>query len=145
VLQATAGLRCSYRADAIAPPRLSTIVRGASRVKTIIWLITVALALLSLGLWDLAERVVQSWRGVLPGEAFPGFSLLVLSWRRSLFLVPLPWIVYAVALSRRQIVNAPTAFKFAGTICIAAVIVSYVVLYGAILPDIEWGPYHRHP
>jgi hypothetical protein len=121
------------------------VVRGELRVKTLIWLTTVGLALLSLGLWDLAQRVVQSWSGLLPGEAFPGFSLLVLSWRRCLFLVPLPWIVYAVALSRREIVSAPAAFKFGGTVCIAAVIVSYVVLYGAILPDIEWGPYHRHP
>ena len=36
-------------------------------MKTFIWLITIALALLSLGLWDLAERVVQSWSGVLRG------------------------------------------------------------------------------
>jgi hypothetical protein len=137
--------RSRSKSGTLVPASLSFFVRGAPCVKTFIWLTTIALALLSLGLWDLAERVVQSWRGILPGEAFPGFSLLVLSWRKCLFLVPLPWIVYAVALSRRQIVSAPTAFRFAGTICIAAVIVSYVVVYGAMLPDIEWGPYHRHP
>jgi hypothetical protein len=121
------------------------IVRVANNMKTFVWLVFAGMLVLSLTLWGLAERVVQSWRGIFAGEELPVFSLFVLSWRNCIFLVPLPWVIYAAVLSSRQSVSVPSALTFAGTVLLGIIGLACIVLYGAILPDIEWGPHHRHP
>src|ERR1041384_6969865 len=120
-------------------------VKAANNMKTFVWLVFAGMVVLSLTLWGLAERVVQSWHGIFAGEELPPFSLFVLSWRNCIFLVPPPSLIYAGVLSSRRSVSVPSALTFAGTVFLGIIGVACILLYGAILPDIEWGPHHRHP
>lgn len=48
-----------------------------------------------------------------------------------LLFCPLPWVVYAALLSRRQDLTAGSAFAFGGSLSVAAVMIVGVVVLGS--------------
>ena len=88
-------------------------------MKAFLWLLTLALILVCLAGWTLAELVERSMRDIR--IVVPYFTALVIlphGWR---LLVPLPWIVYATVLTfRRGELTAAAAFLFAGTLGLCA-------------------------
>jgi hypothetical protein len=50
------------------------------------------------------------------------------------FLVPIPWLIFAVILSRRPPTTASPVLIFAGTVAVAGAFLLGVMLIAAILP-----------
>ena len=87
-------------------------------MKIFIWLLTIALAVVCLTCWMSSTWILRP----LSREALPVFTLFVFYSKSWILFCPLPWVIYAVILSRRKELNVNATFIFAGTIILAATI-----------------------
>ena len=101
------------------------------------WLLVIGFAMLCLTGWVTTELV---WRSLGPGRHLPYFTRLILTPHGWLLFVPIPWIVYSAALSFRRKITAASLFLFAGTLILAAVIVTCLVVLALTLPLLPMRP-----
>jgi hypothetical protein len=54
-----------------------------------------------------------------------------------ILMFPLPWLIYAAALSRRRELSPGTVFIFLGTVVLGLAIMVCVVAFASLLPYVE--------
>ncbi len=96
-------------------------------MKVFLWLMILALILVCLTGWAMSELVERSMRDMR--VTVPYFTQLAILPHHWLFIVPLPWVVYAGVLSFRRELTPPAVFLFAGTFIfiVASVVCTLVV------------------
>jgi hypothetical protein len=109
-------------------------------MKVSLWLSTIALILVCLTGWAMAELVGRSMRDTMPGVDLPYFTQLVAFPHGWLLVVPVPWIVYAAALTLRRELTPAAVFVFTGTLILSAVVLVCALVIALTLPYIP-----RHP
>ena len=72
--------------------------------------------------------------GMYPYLPWPGATQLLLRPNGWIFLFPLPWLIYALMLSRRRELTPNTVFLFAGTVVLALTILTCVIAVACLLP-----------
>jgi hypothetical protein len=102
-------------------------------MKTFTWLFTSGFMLVCLACWALSYLLVRS--------AFPGLGIVLPAITRILLfpntwilVCPLPWLIYAVVLSRRSELTRGAALVFAATIITATVLLVCAVVTACTLP-----------
>ena len=96
------------------------------------WLLALALAVECLAGSFLARFLMRSLAD--EQRAAPGFTLLFFGHPTWWLLIPIPWVIYALILSRRPSPAVASAFIFAGTVSIVAAFLLGVMIIAAILP-----------
>jgi len=109
------------------------LLSGVSLTKIFLWLLTLEFTLASLTCWTTSSLLVIC---VLPerGIIMPGFTHFVLFPNWWILFCPLPWLVYATVLSRRQALSRRAALVFAGTIIVATILLVFTVVTACFLP-----------
>ncbi|MBI3986338.1 MAG: hypothetical protein HY343_05435 [Lentisphaerae bacterium] len=92
-------------------------------MKTFLWLMVVALAVLCVGCWCFAFLVMQYLRDFRVAFAVPNLTRLVLMPYTWLLFCPLPWLLCAIILNVRREISQSAVFIFAGTVAIAMVVI----------------------
>ena len=91
---------------------------------------------MAFGLFCLTAFVIVGW--VLHDHshavALPAFTGAVFRWRYWLLLCPIPWLSYAVVLSREKDLSSVSALRYAGSAALGLAIIVYVVVVAALLP-----------
>jgi len=86
----------------------------------------------------MVSRVLMSvLAGMYPQLAWPGATELLLRHNGWLVLFPLPWLIYAVVLSRRRELTPGTVFVFAGVVVLALAVLTCVIAGACLLPYVE--------
>ena len=100
------------------------------------WLLTLALVVVCLSCWVMSEFVMRSMRDMKLLDYMPWFTKTFIRSHTWILFCPLPWLAYSTLLSLRREVTPSTLFLFAGTLFLAAAIVTCVVAIAAVLPYI---------
>jgi len=102
-------------------------------MKTFTWLFTFGFMLVCLACGALSYLLV---RFTFPGLAvnLPAITRLVLFPNIWILVCPLPWLIYAVALSRRSELTRGAALVFAITVIAATVLLVCAVVAACTLP-----------
>src|SRR5664279_5246471 len=102
-------------------------------MKTFIWLFTFGFLLICLTCWALSSLLVMATfsRAVF---ILPGITRLVLFPNTWILFCPLPWLIYAIVLSRRSELARGAALVFATTIIAATVLLVCAVVAACTLP-----------
>jgi hypothetical protein len=102
-------------------------------MKVFLWLLTLALAVMCLFLWALAQLetglLEARYHHVLP--ALTQALVINPNWLR---FCPVPWIVASLVLSCRKEVSSAVGFLFLGTIVLAASLILFPVLLALAMP-----------
>lgn len=96
------------------------------------WLLTLALGVECLAGSLLARFVMRSLAD--EQRAPPGFTLLFFDHPTWWLLIPLPWVIFALLLSRRPSPDVGSVLVFAGAVAIVAAFLLGVMIIAAILP-----------
>jgi hypothetical protein len=96
------------------------------------WLLALALAVECLAGTLLARFVMQSLADAQ--LAAPGFTLLFFGHPTWWLLIPIPWVIYALILSRRPSPAVGSVLVFAGTVAMVAAFLLGIMVIAAILP-----------
>ena len=102
-------------------------------MKTFTWLFTFGFALVCLACWALSYFLVAFTFPEL-GTVLPAVTRFTLFPNTWIPFCPLPWIVYAVALSRRAELTHSAALVFAITIIAATALLVIVIVTACFLP-----------
>lgn len=102
-------------------------------MKTFTWLFTSGFVLICAVCWALSYLLVTSTFSGL-GTVLPAITRLTLYPNTWLLFCPLPWLIYAMILSRRTDVTRRAALIFAFTIIAATVLLVAIVVPACILP-----------
>jgi hypothetical protein len=100
-------------------------------MKTFLWLLTLSFAVLCYACWLVAQVIGSALRAGSGGYKLGALIETVLGCSQFVWLLPLPWVVYAGLLSRRGELSASAVFIFAGTLSVAMVAVVCAVAVAA--------------
>lgn len=103
-------------------------------MKTFLWLLNLALAVLCLTGWVLAELVQRSLKDL--HDAGPYFTQLVIQPHWWLIVAPTPWVLWAVYLSVRKEILVSQTLQFAGALALFATLIACVLAIALALPFI---------
>jgi hypothetical protein len=117
--------------------------RHSLRMKTFLWLLVAAFAVLSLCCWMISSVAMLSFTDAHTngGLRLPAVTLFFLSHNGWILVCPLPGLIYAVALSRRRELTTDAVFAFTGTVMLAQAILFCVVAGACLLPYIALHTY----
>ena len=101
-------------------------------MKTFIWLVTLVFAAVCVVCWVAASKVAPMLEGY--GTKLPAITSLVLYPHGWILFCPVPVLIYAKRLSRRQELSRRPAFIFAGAIVLAGALLIGVFGTACILP-----------
>jgi hypothetical protein len=78
--------------------------------------------------------------GMYPQLAWPGATKFLLRPNGWIFLFPIPWLIYALVLSRRCELTSSSVFLFAGVVVLAMTVLTCVIAVACLLPyvDLYW-------
>jgi hypothetical protein len=101
-------------------------------MKVFLWLLTLALAVMCLFLWSLAQMEIPllNYKSV----QLPALTVLLVASPNWLWFCPVPWIVASLVLSCRKEVSSVVGFLFLGTIALAASLILFPVLLALAMP-----------
>jgi hypothetical protein len=102
-------------------------------MKIFTWLLTIAFVVVCVSCWAASSWVHHLLEG-FRREALPAFTVFVLYPSGWILFCPLPWLIYATALSRRQVLASNSVFIFTGTVVLAATLLLCAVAIASILP-----------
>jgi hypothetical protein len=100
------------------------------------WLLTLAFIVVCLSCWAMSELVMHSIRDMKRLDYIPWFTGTFIRSHSWILACPVPWLVYSTVLSFRREVTPSALFVFAGTLFLAAAVVTCVVVIAAVLPYI---------
>ena len=103
-------------------------------MKTFPWLLFLAFELVSILSWPAAELTESVYRREFEGVGFPAVTESVFAMKQWLPLIPLPWCIYSLVLTRRSEVAPSALFTYAGSICLAVSVFLCWVVAGLMLP-----------
>jgi hypothetical protein len=109
-------------------------------MKFFLWLLTLTFILVSLTGWVMSELVERSIRDTMAALPIPYFTRLLIFPHGWLLVAPIPWIVYAGALTLRRELTPSAVFLFAGTLILfamlltCALVIALTLLYIPRLP-----------
>lgn len=101
-------------------------------MKLFVWLLTLAL-----GAFCLTCMAIGTWvwhDQSHPEVSAPGFTTFFFAPPTVALFVPIPFIIYAVILTRRGEVTATAALRFAGFVALSAATLLYLTAIAAALP-----------
>jgi hypothetical protein len=75
--------------------------------------------------------------GMYPYLPWPGATQLLLRPNGWMLLFPLPWLIYAVVLSRRRELTPSSVFLFTGAVVLGLAILTCVIAVACVLPYVE--------
>jgi hypothetical protein len=101
-------------------------------MKTFLWLLTLALAVMCFFLWVLAG--IETGLLKAASISLPALTEALVINSNWLLFCPVPWIVASLVLSRRNEVSPVVGFLFLGTIALAASLILFPTLIAAALP-----------
>jgi hypothetical protein len=101
-------------------------------MKPFLWLLTLALVIECSAVGLLARFIMRSLADTHTEP--PMFTNWFFGHPALWLLVPVPWLISAVRLSRRPATGADAVLLFAGTLVVAAASVAAVMLIAVILP-----------
>ena len=101
-------------------------------MKPFLWLLTLALAIECSAGGLLARFIMRSLADTHTEP--PMFTAWFFGHPAFWLLVPIPWLISAVLLSRRPATGTDSVLLFAGTLAVAAAFVAGVMLIAAVLP-----------
>ena len=102
-------------------------------MKSSLWFLTFEFTATCLACWILSWLVIQFGLHDF-AEQIPAFTKLALFPNVWIPFCPLPWLVYAIVLSRRQELSRRAMLLFNGTILLATILLLCVVVIASILP-----------
>jgi hypothetical protein len=114
-------------------------------MKAFLWLLVLAFTVLSLCCWMISSVAMLSFTDTHTngGLRLPAVTLFFLSHNGWILLCPLPWLIYAVVLSRRRGLTPDAVFIFAGTAILGLAILALIVAGACLLPYIALHTYLR--
>lgn len=101
-------------------------------MRVFLWLLALALAIECLAGCLLAGFVMRALAD--EQRAAPGFTLLFFGEPTWWLLIPIPWVVFSLILSRRPSPAVGSVLVFAGTVGVVAAFLLGVMVIAAILP-----------
>ena len=118
-------------------PKLKTRLPGVIHMKVFLWLLVLACAVWCVCCWTVSRVVVIVLTGMYPHLAWPKATELLLRPNGWVLLFPLPWLIYAMVLSRRRELTPGAGFLFAGTVVLALSILTCAIAVACLLPYVE--------
>jgi hypothetical protein len=106
-------------------------------MKVSLWLFALSLAVVCFACWAMSHLLVQFWQHRPAGLPLPAFTQLILVPHSWLLFCPIPWVLYAAWLTFRKPITPDAAFVFAGTLCLAIIVVVSSVTVAALLPSMD--------
>jgi len=101
-------------------------------MKTYLWLLTLAFAVICIRCWALTSlslHVLSEMKITLPA-----ITIIVLHPCSWILFCPVPWVLYSAILSFRKEVTTSSAFLFTGTLFLALALVVCAVAVADIVP-----------
>lgn len=102
-------------------------------MKTFIWLIIVTFVMTCLACWAISHVLVATTFSRM-GILMPWFTQLILYPNFWILVCPVPWLIYAMILSRRPDLSRRSALIFAGSVATAALLLVGTVVIACTLP-----------
>jgi hypothetical protein len=87
--------------------------------------------------WVVSHVVIIALAGIYPHLPWPGATELLLRPNGWILFFPLPWLVYALVLSRQRELTQNRVFVFAGMVVLALSILTCVIAVACVLPYVE--------
>ena len=103
-------------------------------MKTFLWLTACAFAVVCFAGWIFLGLEIRSLQVALPGEGLPFLTLVFVRCRDAILLLPLPWVIAAVALSLRHQLSITAVLLFAGSLALVAAVFVSAYTIAAVLP-----------
>jgi uncharacterized membrane protein len=103
-------------------------------MKAFLWLLNLALLVLCLTGWVLAELVERSLKDL--HDTGPYFTQLVIRPHWWLIVAPTPWVIWAVYLTVRKELSVSQVFQFAGALALFATLLACALAIALGLPFI---------
>ena len=100
-------------------------------MKTFLWLLTLAFAVVCLGCWAMSDLALRSLDTDRP---LPAITNLVIRPNGWILICPIPWLAYALFLTTRQSVTIDTILIFSGTLVLATAILICAVVIASVIP-----------
>ncbi|MCD6052685.1 MAG: hypothetical protein K0Q55_4107 [Verrucomicrobia bacterium] len=101
-------------------------------MRALLWLLCLAFAIECVTTAMLASFVMTSLDG--QGSAAPGFTGLFFRSPKVWLVVPLPWIIATIWLTRRPVPPSLPVFLCIGTLAVAAAVVLGIMVIASVLP-----------
>ncbi|MFO1457764.1 MAG: hypothetical protein U1G08_00025 [Verrucomicrobiota bacterium] len=103
-------------------------------MKVFPWLLLLSFEAICLTCWLTAGLTELVYRDQFKDTGFPTGTWIVLAAKEWFPAFPVPWLIYAIALTRRREVSVPAVLVFAGTICLSCCLFLCWVVIGLLMP-----------
>lgn len=103
-------------------------------MKVFPWLLLLSFQAICLTCWPAAGLTESVYRDQFKDTGFPTWTWTVLASKEWFPVFPVPWLIYAIALTRRHEVSVPAVLIFAGTLCLGCCLFLCWVVSGLLMP-----------